>query len=495
MTDTILPGDSLSDDSHNGNLPAILQNMTENSSIKSDFTGYRLNKAIPDQSYEKYLHDITASHLSTKIMLALIILGYFVFCDLFILDHPYSLYTRLLPISIGLILLFYHFRIKENRPAKTKLYNAFLLSVTLMMYAKTLMHIDDPDYAGYVTGLIVVLFLVSLDLRVGLRDALFFYFIPPVVFSIILWKFFEPGIDQATTLSNVMPMLVIGFAANRIQNNFRYTVFKSNHLLNLEKQRTDSLLKQTRETNRQLHSANRELAESEYALKRALQVRDKMFSVIAHDLRSPFNSLMGFSSLLFKVDPVKDPEKVKEYTSLILQTSHTLYTLTDNLLNWARSQTGEIRLCPKNTDIKELINEATEVVRMQARAKEIEIHQEIEPGLEVKADRETLAITLRNLLSNAVKYSNRGESIRISAENINDQIVIAVSDKGVGIDHEVQDNLFTIRDNQSLQGTENEKGTGLGLILCKNFTNMNNGTISVTSQKGVGSTFTISLPA
>jgi len=468
--------------------------MTENSSIKSDFAENSLNKAIPDQSYKKYIHDITASHLSIKILLALIILGYFVFCDLFILDHPYSLYTRLLPISIGLILLVYHFRTKENRPAKTKLYNVFLLSGTLMMYAKTLMHIDDPDYAGYVTGLIVVLFLVSLDLRVGLRNALFFYFIPPLVTALLVWTFFDPGLDQATTLANVLPMLLIGFVANRIQHNFRYSIFRSNYLLNREKHRTERLLNQTREKNQQLNQANKELSASETALKKAVEMKDKMFSVIAHDLRSPFNALLGFSSLLDETNPARSPEE-KKITSLIQQTSHTLYNLTDNLLNWARSQTNEIYLHPEQIDIKELANETAEVVGMQARAKGITIHQEIESGLMAWVDRETLAVVVRNILSNAVKYSKRGGTVHISAAEESEQVVIKVSDTGTGIAREIQDKLFNLNRNPSHPGTEHETGTGLGLILCKTFVEMNKGTIAVSSEEGKGSTFTVSLPA
>jgi len=469
--------------------------MTDIPIMKTYFGAKKTEPHIQADTYHKYLHDVTASYLIVKILLALVILGYFVISDLYITGYPHSVFTRLLPIGIAVSLLLYHLQTRENRPVKTKLYNLFLLSVTLMMYAKSLLHIEDPDYAGHITGLVVVIFLASLDLRVGLRNAILFYFIPPLLTAVLLWFFFNPGHHQTTTLVNVLPMLIIGFAANRIQNNFRYKIFRSNYLLNQEKRRTEHLLNQTRNTNQQLNQKNRELSESETALKNALQVKDKLFSVIAHDLHGPFNSLLGFTDLLANINPEEEPGEAKNYAKLILDSSKSLYNLTDNLLNWARSQIDDIQLKPEPINICELVNETTEVVRMQALSKEIKIQAAIDSSLVVEADRDTLAVIVRNLLSNAVKYTNRGGSIFISAVNEYDQLTIKVSDTGVGITPEVQDKLFSVNTNLSLPGTEREKGTGLGLVLCRNFAEMNNGTISVSSREGKGSTFTITLPA
>gem|GEM_PF-2727735 len=469
--------------------------MTDIHSMKTNFEVNKTGQDIPADVYRKYLYDVTASHLFVKLLLALILLGYFLISDLYITGYPHSVYTRLLPIGIAASLLVYHLQTRGNKPFKTKLYNLFLLSLTLMMYAKSLLHIEDPDYAGHITGLIVVIFLASLDLRVGVRDALLFYFIPPFVTSILLWLFFNPGFYQITTLVNVLPMIIIGYAANRIQNSFRHKIFRSNYLLKQEKQRTEYLLNQTRETNQQLNQANRELYESEKSLKNALEVKNKLFSVIAHDLYGPFNSLLGFSSLLSSIDPEQEPEKVKNYTTLMLQGSKTLYSLTDNLLNWARSQMDDIQLKPESINLREVIAEAADVAGIQALSKDIRIHQAIAPGLLIEADRETLAITIRNLLSNAVKYSHRGGSVSISATKEDGKVLIKVSDTGIGIPREMQARLFTINENHSRPGTEQEKGTGLGLVLCRSFVEMNNGTISVSSREGKGSTFTITLPA
>jgi len=463
--------------------------------MNSDFAANKADHVIPAQSYKNYLHDLTANHLLVKLLLALAILGYFVISDLYITGYPHSVFTRLLPIGLAIILLLYHLQTRENRPVKTKLYNFFLLSITLMMYAKSLLHIEDPDYAGHITGLIVVIFLVSLDLRAGLRDAILFYFVPPAVTALLLWAFFNPGIYQITTLVNVLPMLIIGFAANRIQNNFRYKIFRSNYLLNQEKSRTEHLLNQTRKTNQQLNETNKDLSESETALKNALRVRDKMFSVIAHDLIGPFNSLLGFASLLSKTDPEKEPGKAKDYANLILHSSKSFYSLTDNLLNWAKSQIENIQLNPEPINILEFVNKTTEIVRLQALSKEIEIQVTAEPGLVVEADRETLGVIVRNLLSNAIKYTERGGSIHLSAVKECGQLTIQVSDTGVGITPEMQDKLFSVNTNFSLPGTEREKGTGLGLVLCRSFVEMNKGTITVSSREDEGSTFTIKLPA
>ncbi len=233
---------------------------------------------------------------------------------------------------------------------------------------------------------------------------------------------------------------------------------------------------------------------SEQIFKELNATKDKFFSIITHDLKSPFNSILGFSELLNEKIQEEDHEGIKKYARIINDSSQQSMDLLVNLIEWSQSQTGKMEYKPVKVDIVKLINEITELLNFSALQKAINIFKELPDYVEVSGDKHMISTIVRNLISNAIKFTHNGGKIVISAEQKQNELMISVSDNGVGIKKENIDKLFRIEDAQSTKGTQNEKGTGLGLILCKEFVDKHAGRIWVESEEGKGSDFKFTLP-
>lgn len=222
--------------------------------------------------------------------------------------------------------------------------------------------------------------------------------------------------------------------------------------------------------------------------------KDKFFSIIAHDLRSPFNSIIGYSDLLLEQVLNKDIEGIDEYAQIILKSSQSAMDLLMNLMEWSRSQTGRIEFNPEYFEIVAFIKKNTQMYIDIAGQKSITIKYNLPQNLTVFADRNMINTIFRNLITNAIKFTMPGGEVNISAKEKQNEIIFSVSDTGVGIPQNRIDKLFRIDQSYSTADTNNEKGTGLGLILCKEFIEKHNGKIWVESLVGVGTTFNFSLP-
>lgn len=230
-------------------------------------------------------------------------------------------------------------------------------------------------------------------------------------------------------------------------------------------------------------------------LREANFTKDRFFSIIAHDLRSPFTSILGFSRLLNEeYDDFSNDER-KMMIKQILSSTEITFQLLDNLLTWAKSQLGHTSFNPENFDIESLILESINLAVPQAKIKGISIKVLMLEKSCVHADANMIRTVIRNLLSNAVKFSYEGGMITIEASKLKDKINISISDTGTGIEPKTLKSLFNIEEKVcSSKGTANEKGSGLGLILCKDFVEKNGGKISVESKVGKGSTFSFTVP-
>lgn len=222
--------------------------------------------------------------------------------------------------------------------------------------------------------------------------------------------------------------------------------------------------------------------------------KDKFFSIIAHDLKNPFASLIGASDLLVDNTDELSQEQVKTFSGIINQSARQAYRLLENLLTWSRMQTGAITLKSKEVDLWDLVNEVVILHTGSAENKGISLEAIIDEDIKIVADPNMLNTVVRNLVSNAIKFTPSGGSITVSSHIGVDQLEIWVTDTGVGIDSEGQKKLFRIDEQLIKSGTENETGTGLGLILCKEFIEMHNGLIWVESEVGKGSSFRFSIP-
>ena len=229
-------------------------------------------------------------------------------------------------------------------------------------------------------------------------------------------------------------------------------------------------------------------------LKDLNSTKDKLFSVISHDLRSPFNAILGFEDLLVNnYHDFTDIERI-DMISQVHTTTSQLFVLVENLLNWAKLQNSSIQLYPIEFNLKEFILEKTELYQHIAKGKGIAITHQIPDEFTAYADTHLLETILRNLFSNAIKFTPTGGFILVIASKKNSIIEISITDSGTGMTSEQIDTLFNLETTQPEYGTNGEKGSGLGLVLCKEFVEKNGGTLTIDSQTGKGSTFRFTLP-
>ncbi len=236
------------------------------------------------------------------------------------------------------------------------------------------------------------------------------------------------------------------------------------------------------------------LRKSESRLKELNDTKDKFFSIIAHDLRSPFHNIVGFSNLLVRDILEKDYTGIERFAGIIQDSSERAMDLLVNLLEWSRSQTGRMEFSPEEIDFGQLVTNVTSLSNDSAENKGISISTELQDRLIVFADKAMLETILRNLISNAIKYTNPEGVIIVAGKQMNNGLLVSVTDNGVGIGSGDISKLFRIDKNHSSAGTQNEKGTGLGLILCKEFVDKHGGKIWVESEVGKGSTFYFTIP-
>jgi two-component system, sensor histidine kinase and response regulator len=222
--------------------------------------------------------------------------------------------------------------------------------------------------------------------------------------------------------------------------------------------------------------------------------KDKFFSIIAHDLKNPFNTLMGFTELM--LDNLNDfsSDKLHEIIEILHVTSKQSYALLENLLEWARTQTGRMDMKPENIDVSNLVEENISLLKNQAAKKKIVLASNVPAKTFAFADPNMINTVVRNLISNAIKYTHEEGRIICNASIVKNKLQVEISDSGIGIKPQNLDKLFRIDLNFSTHGTADEGGTGLGLILCKEFINRNEGEIWVESVFGQGSTFKFTLP-
>jgi len=237
-----------------------------------------------------------------------------------------------------------------------------------------------------------------------------------------------------------------------------------------------------------------QLKETNQSLSILNAAKDKFFSIIAHDLRNPFNVVTGFSELLLHDTDKISNEKLRRYVEIIHNSAKNGNDLLANLLQWSRSQTGRMQFDPVKLNLSAVAEETINLLGGEAQRKNIEISQYIDSKVFVMADAEMIKTVFRNLLSNAIKFSFNEGKIVIRSAFYDSVVEIAVADNGVGIGEENMDMLFRIDKTITSKGTSNESGTGLGLILCKEFIEKHNGKIWVVSEKGKGSEFKFSLP-
>ena len=222
--------------------------------------------------------------------------------------------------------------------------------------------------------------------------------------------------------------------------------------------------------------------------------KDKFFSIIAHDLKGPFNSLLGAAELLMDDSYTLEEKDIKRLSDQIYKTARNVYNLLENLLTWASTQIAGSEAAPEKLNLNEMIINAIGLFKHTTEKKELSITSNIENQIDVFTDKNMTESVIRNLIFNAIKFTPKKGTIEIGAKGNGKYVEVYVKDTGVGIRQNDIDKLFRLDSGYKSEGTENEKGTGLGLILSKEFVQKNGGEIWVESEEGKGSTFRFTLP-
>jgi signal transduction histidine kinase len=222
--------------------------------------------------------------------------------------------------------------------------------------------------------------------------------------------------------------------------------------------------------------------------------KDKFYSIISHDIVNPFNALLGFSKILKDAVKEGDQKEIEECSTIVHQSANRISNLLQNLLVWSRMQNGKMNFSPKSCNINKLVSETIAIITPIAKNKDINLAWDVKGEIKTEIDQNMISSVLQNLTTNSIKFTNRGGEVKISAFTESDKLIFIVSDTGVGMNEEQLQKLFRLDKTSSLRGTDEETGTGLGLIICKEFIEKHHGNIWVESTLGKGSNFCFSIP-
>jgi signal transduction histidine kinase len=242
---------------------------------------------------------------------------------------------------------------------------------------------------------------------------------------------------------------------------------------------------------------NGELLHKQKELEDLNHSKDKFFSIVSHDLRSPFSSLLGISKLLAEGSADLERKEIKELAEALNSQAHNVFDFMENLLKWAQAHTGRMKYQPTVLPLKEITASVEALLRENAHSKGIILTDEIDSTMSVYVDENMIRSVLQNLVSNALKFTSAGGKVSVTASQSTKKpkfVEVSVNDTGVGMSKDDADKLFRIDVVHTTKGTEDETGTGLGLILCKELVEKNGGTIWVRSTEGAGTTFSFTLP-
>ena len=297
--------------------------------------------------------------------------------------------------------------------------------------------------------------------------------------------------------SVIRPLKKLDLAASLVQKgnlDIQLEVNSDNEIGRLSKN-FNQMIVSLKNQKEDLEEFNRLLLKSQKSLEETNQTKDKFFNIIAHDLKGPFTSFLAITDIL-----TNDPESLNEdqkihFLKSLNSSAVYLESLLDNLLQWARTQSGTLEVNARCIIVEDLVRQNLKIISINAQNKELELLNEIEEDISVFADSNLLNTVFRNLISNAVKFSKSGGQVVISSRKTEDKMMeFSVRDQGIGIAEEDIEKLFRIDVSTKTIGESNEKGTGFGLILCKDFVEKQGGSIRVKSELNVGTTFSFTLP-
>jgi signal transduction histidine kinase len=304
----------------------------------------------------------------------------------------------------------------------------------------------------------------------------------------------------ANTIISVVVVVSVGIIAvgiflyrYRIRSRANKILTIKNEEIRQQKAEIEAQRDYIEEKNKEISQALEQIQKQNEQLEELNFTKDKFFSIIAHDLRSPINSLLGFTNLLSNYADSMTTEEVKKISNDLNKSLHNVLQLIEDLLTWARSQMNKVDFKPDKLALNQVLQEELDLALILFQKKEIDLEAQLQADLQAFADADHIKFIFRNLLTNALKFTNRNGKVIAKAYENEKKIYIQVIDNGVGIPQAIQEKMFQLDAIKSTKGTDNEKGTGLGLVLCKEFVRKNGGDIWVESKEGKGSCFTFFL--
>ena len=328
--------------------------------------------------------------------------------------------------------------------------------------------------------------------------------------------FINPTFDELLLVDNSVSLIFNGFLTLGDYSSVNTSIFaqvyrKENKMLVVGGIDAAQLLEQNEtmhQLNREISNLQRELIKEKNKIEKTLKQlnyannellelnasKDRFISILAHDLRNPLGSILGFLSLLTEDIRNYSIDEVESHIHIVNSAAQNTYNLLEEILTWARAQSGKTPFEPEKLCLADICENVFENLKLAANNKNITLHYMALDGVYIFADKEMITTVLRNLVSNAIKYTNKGGAINIYAEKDHIKVTITVSDNGTGIKPDTLTKLFDISYKISTNGTAKEKGSGLGLLLCKEFIKKHGGEIGVESKLGKGSAFKFTIP-
>jgi signal transduction histidine kinase len=386
-----------------------------------------------------------------------------------------SLTTIVTALSVSIVLLIFYYFISVKR-----IFKPFIVPVIVVSFVGTsIIWIFDGGINGsdiLISTIVLILALIIVPQKS--RKIVISFFIA-IIIIIYMVQLYRPDIitqfpsEKARWIDSIITTIYTSFFIFLIIQFLlkNYTIEK--------KRAQDNEIK---------------VKQSEIKLLRLNADKDLFISILAHDLKNPFFNIQGLSELIIEELPAMDKNELEKKIRMINSISHSTYSMLEDLLLWTRSQSGKIVFNPRNFDFVKTCKSEIDNLKQGAVQKDITIICDEVKEVFISADEEMLKIVIRNLVSNAIKFTNPGGKVEITLNQTPEFITVTVSDNGVGIPPEILKDLFDISHKTSTSGTMNEKGTGLGLLLCKEFVEKHEGRIWVESKEGQGSQFRFTIP-
>jgi signal transduction histidine kinase len=320
--------------------------------------------------------------------------------------------------------------------------------------------------------------------------------------SLIIIEYFHPELvieyqNRLYRYIDLISGLFFSLTGTYIFANVYFSmVEEANNKLKVQNEKLNKIREEVIAHQRKIKMQNIELEEKAKKLEELNNSKDRFLSIISHDLRSPFNSLLGLTEILIlNKNKVNNPE-IMRLADGIHESAEQAYKLVLNLLEWSKMHSNRLEYTPVKLNLKKVITNNIDLAKLQANNKKVNITFENNKEIcMVNADENMVNTIIRNLLSNAIKYTQSGGEITISCRCNGSNCNVDISDTGIGIPKDILQHILDTTNNTSTKGTSGEIGTGLGLVLCKEFARINKGSISAVSEVNKGSTFTLSLPA